>query len=107
MGWSVLTMTEEDVGKLLHYQLEAKFERLFAESPRVEAAAMFRQRKAAEGVLNFYFSPGATEIFREDPEAERVFRLQDCPPPFREEVTFVTGDVNAVVLLHGKDDPAR
>ena len=104
MGWRLVVLTDDDVGKLLHYQLEAKFERLFATSPKFECAAMFRARKSEDGVHNFYFSPAAAEILEQHPDVEAVFHASDCPAPFREDVTFVTGDADACFLLHGRTD---
>lgn len=101
MNWTVVALTDDEVKKLLHYQLETKFERTFNSARKIESAAMFRERRPSRGLHRFYFSPQATEILQHD-QAASAFAFAPCAVPNREDVVFVTGDENWCLLLHGE-----
>lgn len=102
-GWTLVVMTDEEIGKLLHYQLETKFERIFATVQKFDGAAMFRERCPTRGIQKFYFSPRGTALLEQELAAEAQFPARPCLAPYREDVAFVTGDASACLLLHGRE----
>ena len=101
MGWTVVALTDDEVKKLLHYQLETRFERMFNTAQKIESAAMFRERRPSRGLHRFYFSPQATEILQHE-RAASAFAIVPCAAPNREDVVFVSGDENWCLLLQGE-----
>lgn len=102
-GWTLVVMTDEEIRKLLHYQLETKFERVVATVQKFDGAAMFRERRPAGGIHKFYFSPRATALLEQEFAAETQFPARPCLAPYRDDVAFVTGDASACLLLHGRE----
>ena len=103
MGWTVTAISSEDIKKLLHYQLETKFERIFNDVPKSASAAMFRERRPAADVHKFYFTPRASEILRQNLPKDGPFALGDCSAPSRADVVFVAGDISACMLVPGDE----